>query len=83
MFSLVLNSDNAVYILWIDYKIVFVLHRGYHDSWRCGALINQDIICFVIYPVFLEYINGLMQERCNSIAYVLESHLSCTNPLIY
>ena len=30
----------------------------------------------------LHYIDGLMQERCNSIANALELHLSCTNPLI-
>ena len=27
-------------------------------------------------------IDGLVQERCNSIANALELHLSCTNPLI-
>ena len=29
------------------------------------------------------YIDGLVQERCNSIAKALELHLSCTNPSIY
>ena len=29
------------------------------------------------------HIDGLVQERCNSIANALELHLSCTNPLIY
>ena len=29
-----------------------------------------------------QYIDGLAQERCNSIANVLELHLSCTNPSI-
>ena len=29
------------------------------------------------------YINGLVQERRNSIANALELHLSCTNPSIY
>ena len=28
------------------------------------------------------YIDGLMQERCNSIANALELHLPCTNPSI-
>ena len=28
------------------------------------------------------YIDGLVQERCNSIANALELHFSCTNPLI-
>ena len=31
----------------------------------------------------LGYINGLVQERHNSSALVMELHLSCTNPLIY
>ena len=30
-----------------------------------------------------DYINGLVQERCNSIANTLELRLSCTNPSIY
>ena len=29
------------------------------------------------------YFNGLVQERCNSIANALELHLSCTNPSTY
>ena len=28
------------------------------------------------------HIDGLVQERCNSIANALELHLSCTNPLM-
>ena len=30
----------------------------------------------------IQYFNGLMQERCNSIANALELRLSCTNPSI-
>ena len=30
-----------------------------------------------------EHMDGLVQERCNSIANALELRLSCTNPLIY
>ena len=33
--------------------------------------------------VFIKHLDGLVQERCNSIAKALELHLSCTNPLIY
>ena len=29
-----------------------------------------------------EYLDGLVQERCNSIANALELRLFCTNPLI-
>ena len=32
---------------------------------------------------FNVYIDGLVQERRNSIANALELHLSCTNPSIY
>ena len=32
---------------------------------------------------YLFHIDGLVQERCNSIAKALELHLSCTNPSIY
>ena len=36
------------------------------------------------YMILLDtgHIDGLMQERCNSIANTLEVHLSCTNPSI-
>ena len=30
--------------------------------------------------ISIAYINGLLQERCNIIANALELHLSCTNP---
>ena len=30
----------------------------------------------------IEYIDGLVQERCNSSALAMELHLSCTNPSI-
>ena len=29
------------------------------------------------------YLDGLMQERCNSSALAMELHLSCPNPLIF
>ena len=32
---------------------------------------------------FMEYINGLVQERCISIANALELCLSCSNPSIW
>ena len=31
----------------------------------------------------VDYINGLVQERRNSIANALELGLSCTNPLVW
>ena len=30
----------------------------------------------------IQYINGLMQERCDSIALAMELYLSCINPSI-
>ena len=36
----------------------------------------------IIIHFLISYIDGLMQERCNSIANALELHLSCTNPSI-
>ena len=39
-------------------------------------------ICICIY-VMNDKIDGLMQERRNSIANALELRLSCTNPSIY
>ena len=38
---------------------------------------------FSIWMQWKHNFDGLMQERCNSIANALELHLSCTNPLIY
>ena len=32
---------------------------------------------------FMSYIDGLVQERCNSSALAMELHLSCTNPSTY
>ena len=42
-----------------------------------GCCTDPEIIIYYI------YINGLVQERCNSSAYALELCLSCTNPLIW
>ena len=42
------------------------------------------IKCIYFLPViWLQYFDGLMQERGKSIANALELHLSCTNPLIW
>ena len=47
---------------------------------------NQNLqitqVSIDVYPSHW-YINGLMKERCNSIANALELHLSCTNPSIW
>ena len=50
------------------------------------SLSECDIVCKVTLASAgygSDYINGLMQERCNSIANPLELRLSCTNPSIW
>ena len=45
----------------------------------CGVLVlTVDSLSLLV-----QYINGLVQERCNAIANALESRLSCTNPSIW
>ena len=39
--------------------------------------------CWMTATLKLAYLGGLMQERHNSIANILELHFSCTHPLIY
>ena len=45
-----------------------------------GLFLGQQKIAKLHWPG--EYINGLLQERCNSIANALELCLSCSNPSI-
>ena len=42
----------------------------------------MSVLWLCVYLTDLFYIDGLMQERRNSIAYALELRLSCTNPSI-
>ena len=60
-------------------KISFKSHRG---QWAITAIHDICQQWFVKSSVFWCYIDGLMQERRNSIANALELRLSCTNPLI-
>ena len=41
---------------------------------------NVDIYGADIYPKYSSRYDGLVQERCNSIANALELRLSCSNP---
>ena len=57
-------------------------HQGVVDShnlteWMAWLLMPW---CLVWHRI---YIDGLVQERCNSIANALEFHLSCCNPSIW
>ena len=64
---------------------IWVLHFEYHImtvtllSWPSFLSMAEQGLWQVEKML---HINGLMQERCNSIANTLESSLSCTNPLI-
>ena len=57
----------------------------------CLVNVNKKILIFTKYEVIsvmwkstsADYIDGSVQERCNSIANTLELHLSCTNPSIW
>ena len=48
-----------------------------------GLLWQNKSILIITENYWLENINGLVQERCNSITNALELCLSCTNPSIY
>ena len=54
---------------------MFNYNMGLYTAWHVETY-NTD-------HTLNSYINGVVQERCNSIAYALELHLSCTTPLIY
>ena len=57
-------------------------HLGSEDSGLCapGAV---ELCCLLSDSQWDIYIDGLMQERSNSIANALELRLSCTNPSIW
>ena len=50
---------------------------------RLSIMVNISLD-FIIYTLgdYICYMDGLVQERRNSIANALELRLSCTNPLI-
>ena len=50
----------------------------------CEECLTAVRLCLAIVRHLIHfYINGLVQERCRSIANALELHLSCTNPSIW
>ena len=51
------------------------------DSWPCEAGLTKPPPLEEWFTLFIN-IDGLMQERCNSSALVMELHLSCINELI-
>ena len=64
-------------------------HHG-HNGWigtimTLISLANWSLMCVTLRTSKLhipDYIDGLVQERCNSSALAMELHLSCTNPSI-
>ena len=68
-------------------------YSGYFQEphWRSMGLPEISCLTWQLWKWFLKvlyqpeylHIDGLVQERCNSIANALELHLSCTNPWIY
>ena len=61
------SSINPIYVKELNLVITC-----YHPSFVAYYVFNN-------FP-FIHQIDGLVQERCNSIANALELHLSCTNP---
>ena len=51
-----------------------------NQCWHIAKLTFKNIFQWNF--ILSIYINGLVQERCNSIAHALELRLSCINPLI-
>ena len=51
----------------------------HHESWKKGQTSKLDA-AEICHKVFI-YINGLVQERCNSSPIAMELHLSCTKPV--
>ena len=67
------------------YYFFFVIHICPSICPNVLSTLFNIINCFKsqFYLDFGSYIDGLLQERCNSIANTLELHLSCTNSLIW
>ena len=77
---------------WIQQKFWFILWFVIFLDDLSGHICNFYFWLVFISTIFfmnmqnkwnIEYINGFMQERCNSIADALQWRLSCTSPLIY
>ena len=67
------NSSKMVrYVVWfvMGYGVPFHVSI-FVENWPC----NYRTALYMIF-----HIDGLVRERCNSIANALELHLSCTNP---
>ena len=76
------SSANALELRlsWTNPSIYLHLFR---EQWSVHAQSHPVLIPRACCLILKTYIDGLVQERCNSIANALELHLSCANPLIY
>ena len=56
---------------------------GLKSGFKKQKIISHIIITMIWITIhkIMSHIDGLVQERCNSIANALELRLSCTNPL--
>ena len=72
-------SQSKSFIYFISLRLISMMVTV---TKLCGHCLENNM--FLCKGMLLNYhFNGLLQERCNSIANALELHLSCTNPLIY
>ena len=73
------DSDRGSLKFISDISLLSILEKQNHKS-LAEYKGDQDVTLLLTY---LEYIDGLVQERHNSIANALELRLSCTNPSNY
>ena len=66
--------------LTLSYWHVNVILRHRNTCFNSCSYISMSL--FFIY-LRMKYIDGIMEERCSSIANALELHLYCTNPSIH
>ena len=79
---------------WASYmiSIVTILLKLTLYNWYSTVLIYTDLPCNkdlvrkkhrLYLTMWYPYVDGLVQDRCNSSAVVMELRLSCTNPTIF
>ena len=83
-------SAYSYLLIWIcnlcnQFEIKLSQKWSYRKKAQIMLIRQQPLKCelFCLISIIDDSINELMQERCNSIANALESHLSCTNPSIW
>ena len=64
--------------------VCFLLQSESCECYTTEILHNTENVIFVKVKFWVDrlYIDGLVQERCNSSALAMELRLSCINPLI-